>query len=285
MATKVVDIHPHIISPDQKAYPPSPLFGKQSKWSEERPTSVDDMVRAMDEAGVDKSAIVHASTCYGYDCGYLADALKSHPHRFTGVGSIDTLASDNVEEAQYWIDRGFTGFLIFSGGSTTDAFDTQIFADPRSFPFWELIDSMRMSVALQTSFAGAQVAVMLAKRYPNAKILLDHLGRPPAQEGPPYAASAPLLDLAQIPNIYLKLTTYALEQLHNGAARPETFLPLVVKAFTAKRIAWGSNFPASPGHLREHVTMVRKHISFLGEEDQAWILGRTAMEIYPVLKD
>lgn len=285
MVAKVIDIHPHIISPDQTNYPPSPLFGVQSKWSEERPTSIDDMVRAMDEAGVHKSAIVHASTCYGYNCSYLADSLKSFPQRFTGVGSIDTLAPDNVERAQYWIDRGFTGFRIFSGGSTTDGFDTQIFTDPRSFPFWELIDSKRMSVALQTSFAGSSAAIMLAKRYPNAKILLDHLGRPPAQEGPPYEACAALLELAQYPNIYLKLTTYALEQLHKGAASPETFLPPVVKAFTAKRIAWGSNFPASPGHLRDHVAMVRKHIAAFSEDDQAWILGRTAQEIYPALKD
>ena len=36
--------------------------------SAERPTSIEAMIEAMDEAGIDKAAIVHSSTCYGYDC-------------------------------------------------------------------------------------------------------------------------------------------------------------------------------------------------------------------------
>ena len=33
----IVDIHPHIISDDETRYPPAPLFGKRSDWSQERP--------------------------------------------------------------------------------------------------------------------------------------------------------------------------------------------------------------------------------------------------------
>ena len=39
----VIDIHPHIVSPDTKKYPLAPLGGKQSTWSEERPTTYQDM--------------------------------------------------------------------------------------------------------------------------------------------------------------------------------------------------------------------------------------------------
>jgi L-fuconolactonase len=285
MNVKVIDIHPHIISPDKVNYPESPLFGVQSKWSAERPTTIDDMIRAMDDAGVDKSAIVHASTCYGYNCAYLADSLERFPERFTGVGCVDTLAPDAVEKALYWVGRGFTGFRIFSGGSTTKDFDTSVFTDPRSFPFWDVIDAKRLSVSLQTSIAGAPAAKMLSKRFPNAKILLDHLGRPKTSDGSPYEAAAPLFELAPYPNIYLKLTTYSLEQLHAGDGAPETFIPRLVQEFTSRRIAWGSNFPASPGHLRDHLATVRKHIAGLSQDDQDWILGRTAQEIYPALKD
>ena len=120
MVSKVIDIHPHIISPDKVKYPQNPLFGIQSKWSAERPTSIEGMIEAMDEAGIDRAAIVHSSTCYGYDCSYLADLLARFPVRFTGVGSIDMLAPDNVKNAQHWIDRGLTGFRIFTGGSTKE---------------------------------------------------------------------------------------------------------------------------------------------------------------------
>ena len=65
MISRTIDIHPHVISRDDARYPRSPLFGVQSDWSRERPVTIDDMIAAMNEAGVDKSAIVQASTCYG----------------------------------------------------------------------------------------------------------------------------------------------------------------------------------------------------------------------------
>ena len=35
----IIDIHPHIVSPDTKRYPLAPLGGTQSAWSSERPTT------------------------------------------------------------------------------------------------------------------------------------------------------------------------------------------------------------------------------------------------------
>ena len=51
----VIDIHPHIVSPDTKRYPLAPLGGKQSAWSSERPTTYQTLLKAMDEAGVAKA--------------------------------------------------------------------------------------------------------------------------------------------------------------------------------------------------------------------------------------
>ena len=95
--SSIIDIHPHIVSPDTKKYPLDPLGGTQSTWSTERPTTYDDLLHAMDEAGVAKAAIVHSSTAYGYDNSYVADAVAAVPSRFTGVYSIDVLAPDAVK--------------------------------------------------------------------------------------------------------------------------------------------------------------------------------------------
>ena len=65
--TTVIDIHPHIIANDPQRYPLAPLGGHQSDWSRTRPVSTEQMIVAMDEAGVTKSALVQASTCYGHD--------------------------------------------------------------------------------------------------------------------------------------------------------------------------------------------------------------------------
>ena len=89
MAT-VVDIHPHVISKDTVKYPLNPLGGIQSDWSRERPVPYPDMLVAMDEAGVDKSALVHSSTAYGYDNTYCARAVAAASVVLQSAGGIIT---------------------------------------------------------------------------------------------------------------------------------------------------------------------------------------------------
>ena len=114
----LVDIHPHIVSADADRYPRSPLFGVQSDWSKERPVTIEQYVAAMDEAGIQQAAIVQASTCYGYDNSYVADAVAACPTRFTGVFSVDVLAPDAPKKMRYWRDKGLTGMRLFTFGST-----------------------------------------------------------------------------------------------------------------------------------------------------------------------
>src|SRR2546428_9101414 len=85
MQGRVIDIHAHVIAPDAKRYPLTPLGGHQSDWSRERPVSFERMIADMDEAGIARAALVQASTCYGYHNSYLADAVAPPPERFTGV--------------------------------------------------------------------------------------------------------------------------------------------------------------------------------------------------------
>lgn len=98
MPTRIVDIHPHVISADEKTCPRDPLGGMQSLGSREWPTSHEQLLAAMDEAGVAKAAIVHSSACCGFDNPYCMDAVAAHPERFTGVGSVDMLAADATDK-------------------------------------------------------------------------------------------------------------------------------------------------------------------------------------------
>src|SRR5580765_8895776 len=108
MPTTTIDIYPHIISGDATRYPLAPLGGHQSDWSRTRPVSVEQLVAAMDETGVQKAAIVQASTCYGHDNSYVADAVAAFPQRFTGVFSADLVAPDAVTMMAHWMGKGLT---------------------------------------------------------------------------------------------------------------------------------------------------------------------------------
>jgi predicted TIM-barrel fold metal-dependent hydrolase len=282
MTSPIVDIHPHIISDDENRYPPAPLFGKRSEWSKERPATVETLIAAMDEAGVARAAVVHSSTTYGFDNRYVVEGCAKYPDRLVAVGSVDVLQPDAAERIREWVGLGLAGLRLFTGGSTKE-FDPSELDDPRSFPAWELCAELGLTMCIQTGPIGLPQVTTLARRFPKVGIILDHLGRPEVADGAPYAAAQSLFDLAPVENIYLKLTPRIFGDVKKEKASAETFFPRVVEAFGAKRMAWGSNYPTSPGTLQEILATAQAGLTCLSDEDRAWVFGKTAQQLYPGL--
>ena len=278
----IIDIHPHIIADDEKRYPPAPLFGKRSDWSQERPSTVESLIAAMDAAGVAKAAVVHSSTTYGFDNSYVVDGCNQYPDRLVAVGSVDMLADDVAATIKGWADKGLAGLRIFTGGSTKD-FDPSELDNPKSFKAWERLAELELPMCIQTGPIGLPQVAMLAGRFPTVDIILDHLGRPDVLDGPPYANAASLFEIADIPNLFMKLTPRIFGDVTKGQASAETFFAKVLAAFGAQRLAWGSNFPTSPGTLAEILATAQAGLASLCEDDRAWIFGKTAQRLYPRL--
>ena len=279
-----IDIHPHIISTDRTRYPRAPLGGRQSDWSETRPVSVEQLIAAMDQAGVQKAAIVQASTCYGHDNSYVADAVAANPQRFTGVFSVDVLAPDARERMRHWMDRRLTGMRLFTFGSTMSEQASWI-DDPKSFPAWQYAGESGLSICMQMSAKGLPQLTGMLERFPNVKVILDHAARPQIDDGPPYAAAMSLFALARYPNVYLKLTQRNFSEARKGKATPETFFPRLAGEFGAQRLAWGSNYPSSEGRLPQLLELGRNSLACLPQQDREWIFAKTAQSLYPALAD
>ena len=279
-----IDIHPHIISTDETRYPRAPLGGHQSDWSRLRPVSMDDMIVAMGRAGIQKSALVQASTCYGHDNSYVADAIKAHPERFAGVFSCDVLKPDATETMAHWMAKGLTGLRLFTTGSTMPG-QADWLDDPRSFPAWRLAEERNLPVCLQMTASGIPQLVNVLERFPKLRVILDHLARPQQDDGPPYKGADSLWGLAAYPGVYLKVTERNLVGASAGKATPKTFFGRLVSEFGASRIAWGSNYPASEKPLPELLMLAEETMSFLPERDREWIFARTAQSLYPSLAD
>jgi predicted TIM-barrel fold metal-dependent hydrolase len=277
-----IDIHPHVISTDTVRYPNAPLGGHKSDWSRERPVGVDQMIATMDQAGIAKSALVQASTCYGHDNSLVADAVAAHPDRFTGVFSVDVLAPDAVEKIRFWLMRKLTGLRLFTAGSTMPN-QADWVDDPRSFPAWECVSEIGIPVCMQMTVKAIPQLIGMLARFPKAKVILDHLAKPALSDGPPYPGAADVFRLADYRNLYLKLTPRTVTEAKSGKASWESFFPLLVSKFGAPRIAWGSNFPASEGTLAELLRSSQEGLSVLSAEDREWIFSKTALTLYPAL--
>ncbi|MDR5770059.1 amidohydrolase family protein [Caballeronia sp. LZ028] len=280
--SQIIDIHPHIISDDESRYPPAPLFGKRSEWSKERPTTVETLIEQMDRAGVAKAAVVHSSTTYGFDNSYAVDGCARYPGRLVAVGSVDVLRPDAPDTIRSWVERGLVGLRLFTGGST-QAFDASVLEDARAYPSWELCSELKLPMCITTSAAGLAQVKALAKRFPDVAIVIDHMARPNLKDGPPYRSAHDFFELASLDNVYLKLTPKNCEDARSGSATAETFFPKLIDAFGAQRLAWGSNYPTSPGTLGDILRTMQESLNCISAEDQDWIFGKTAARLYPAL--
>jgi len=278
----IVDTHPHIIASDTQRYPRAPLGGHQSDWSRTRPVDVEQLIVEQNRAGIAKAVLVQASTCYGHDNSYVADAVAAHPTRFTGVFSCDILAPDACERIAHWMRRGLTGMRLFTTGSTMPG-QADWLDDPRSFPAWGKAAEAGLPVCLQMTAAGIPQLENVLVRFPGLRVLLDHLARPIQEDGPPYAAASSLWKLARLPGVYVKVTERNIVGATAGKATPQTFFGQLVAEFGASRVAWGSNFPASERSLPELVALAQDALRFLPDADREWIFSRTALTLYPAL--
>jgi len=217
---------------------------------------------------------------------YVVDAIAAHPTRFTGVFSVNVTLPDAPERMRYWYGKGMTGMRIFARGSTIKeawlALDDSV-----TFPAWECAGELGISVATNVHGTGAGLEQLKStlKRFPRVRLIIDHLGRPPVEDGPPYSAAKDYFSLADFPNCYLKLTPSALNAVLKGKATADTLIPKLISVFGANRIAWGSNYPASPGTMSQIVAASKLAMRALSDADRSWILARTAQQLYPVLTD
>jgi len=279
----IVDTHCHIISNNPAQFPAlAPMGGKQSDWSKERPVDSHQMVQSMKAAGVSKSVLVQASTCYGHDSSYVVQGTKDHPEAFIGVFSVDFMDPTAIDQIQHWRAQGLHGLRVFIAGHTAHD-DSKQLDDPKAFGLWDAISSQEIPVCVQIRSNGLPALKNLLTQFPKAIVLLDHFARPDMQDGPPYAQANSLFELAKFENLHFKLTTHITRDSKLGLADSQSFFKKVVDVFGAKRIAWGSNFPANTGSLKDHLDEALAAAAALSQSDQEWIFSKTAHHLYPSL--
>ncbi|MFF1831357.1 amidohydrolase family protein [Paenarthrobacter sp. NPDC058040] len=277
------DTHTHAISPDTDKFPVKPLGGTRSEWSQTRHVDIDGLVRSLDEAGIERAALVHASTVYGFDNSYAAAALARYPDRLVGVGAVDFLADTAVADLERLIqEQGFSGVRIrVSDGTTKVPTPGSGVSDERMDAVWDYVAANNIPVCIQMHSKDAPKLVHVLQSRPAMTVLLDHAGRPNAAGGYPYPQLEELGQLAGFAGVHLKITPPAIKRLEDEPdANVTEVLGRLVETFGAERIMWGSNFPASAGTLGQLRDKIEGLLPELDDIQKAAILGGNAARIY-----
>jgi L-fuconolactonase len=278
-----IDTHCHVISPDQARFPRAPIGGKQSAWALSRPVTTEELIAGMDDVGIGQAVLVQATTAYGYDNSYVLDSCQRWPERFIAVGTVDPLRPDAAANLRRDCGRGgLAGVRLFTTGSTVAA-QGEWFASPETFEFWEAAGDLGITVCLQMRLGGAtKELISVLERFPSVRVLLDHMGYPDIESSPARAGKE-MADLARHPGLHLKLTHRNLDPLSAAGDEAIHFIEPVLAAFGARRITWGTNYPAAEQPLPDLLALAKTVLDAVPAEARAEIFAGTARRLYPAL--
>jgi L-fuconolactonase len=240
-----------------------------------------DMIKAMDEVGVDGALLVSVYTMYRFDESYAVDVQKAYPGRLgviKPVNASDPKVGDTIDA--WKSNPGAVAIrIMMTPEVSTDAADPGInrvlaAAARNGFPV-NLLARGRM----------AQVAE-LARRNPDTRIVIDHLGiqqpfEPPA---PPdaWAELPQVLEVAKQPNVVIKVTG-ACTLSHEKFPYKDIWDPLarVFDAYGLDRCMWGTDWTRAVGLLtyREGVDSFRV-TDRLSDSDRETLMGGTLQKVY-----
>ena len=119
----------------------------------------------------------------------------------------------------------------------------------------------------------------MCRKFPETKVIIDHLGRIGGDGKIRDADVQALCGLAKHPKVYVKVGAfYALGKKTPPYLDLGPLIRAVVQAFGANRCMWESDCPFQVVSHRyeDSIALIRDRLDFLSKEDRDWLLFRTA---------
>ena len=258
--TPVIEWNAHIFSPDTAKYPFHPQATYTPDVSEQPADPLAAYLQGLDERGIDRAVIVHPEP-YGDDHRLIVDCLNREPQRLRGTSlfypkdpeapaKLEALVQQapHMVATRFHAHRGKENYL--------DSFD-----DPGARALWKKAVDLGQVVELHIGPNYAAQAGKLIREFSGCKVLIDHLAEP--HMGTP-VEFADVLDLAQYPNVYMKLS--GLNHFAEDAPYYESalsFTSRVIREFGVDRMVWGSGSPK----------IVDAHMATYSASDRAKVKG------------
>lgn len=264
-----VDTHVHVISDDEERFPLNPM-GVTDAWYRDDPCSVERLVSLMAEAGVDAAVLVQAISAYQYDNRYCAESARRFPEQLTSVACVDVHGPGAIAAAREVVERdgmrGIRWAAFLEGGVR----------EPRAV--WNEIARLEVpTVVIVLPDRLPELAAALPE-LPPIPMALDHCGFARYDAGIPAELSA----LAPFPNLYLKVTSNALDLMAEHGDPADVVAELAARF--EGRLMWGSDY--SQTHDRPYAELAewgRKGGAKLSDDDRAAYLGGNAIRMWPEL--
>ena len=276
----LIDSHIHLFDPQRFPYHPNAVYKPPAQ-------TLEDYVKFVREARLDHSVIVHPEP-YQDDHRYLEYCFRHEPSPgyFKGTclfDPIDPATPARMKELAARLPGRIVALRIHVNRkpgvppTTSGAIRDRDLASPTMARTWAAVRDLGIAVQMHITPWHAPGVEALAARFPDLRVIIDHLAR--AGEGTP-ADFEGVLRLAKLPRVFMKFSA-----LNYSSKQPFPYRdakPLVRRAFDAfgpRRMIWGGlgmNMPA----FEQAVTLFGEMLDFATAQDRARIRGLNAQEFY-----
>ena len=279
MTIEVIDAHLHVWDETAAGKDPGPMA---VGYSAQSVATLELFQDYMEEAGVRKAVFVQP-WFYHWDNSYLTRSIHRAPERFRGVCVIDPRGPQAPVELRKWRAQGITGIRLRAFRPGEGPVGGPWFGTDETLPLWEAF--AETGTIVTALWPGRQVTRLhgLLARFPNVRVIIDHLNKPVPSEGVEQPRFQALLELASLPTVHVKLSGFhhwCLDRYPYPSAMP--FVQAAVAAFGADRCMWGSDFPhvlAGCGYVRNRNLLARA-ATFLSPGQLDAIMGGTAARVW-----
>ena len=255
----IIDTHTHVVSSDKVKHPLAP--GARG-WSTEVSNDVEDLIKEMDDAGVECATLVQPNATYGLDNIYQCDSAKLYSPRTVSVGILDPAAADAAEKLSYWVnEHGMNGVRLQSQAEPDD---------PSCDAIWERAEALGVPISIGGGGQPDKVNRMrnIGARHPSVLFAPDHFAGWSGSDDKP-AMTAALEEMAKLPNAHLRISSTSLGPYADLSAADKDLFRQVIWAFTPQRVMWGSNFPSSrDGGYIGQVKLGQTALPWLSDDDR-----------------
>jgi predicted TIM-barrel fold metal-dependent hydrolase len=272
-----IDAHSHIWTPDVAHYPLAPGFAVEDM----KPASftAEELLAICRPAGVGRVNLIQMSF-YRFDNRYMLDMIKLYPDRFVGTAIVDPLG-EFPDRAM--IDLKPRGVLAFRIAPNFSKLPPSKWLEPPGYAAM-FAASAKHGLALSCLISPAAFAEVdrMARRFPEATVIIDHLGRIGLGGTIDPADVDALCALAKHPKVLVKVGAfYALGKKTPPYLDLAPLIRRVVQAFGPERCMWESDCPFQVvrDSYVDSIALIRDRLDFLTPDQKDWLLRKTAERV------
>ena len=268
------DSHAHLVADDQTRYPRNPMqraadapyrapgvIGKPGGHHGPKPINeVPDAQRLlqwMKDENVDGIVAVQKRMIYRYDNSYILDSSDKVPDLFSAVVILDAEDAGTPALVRHYTSaNGLAGVRLF-GGRKADG-SMPWLNSPNALKTWDVAQELGLVIDIEVLSEGGggpsiPAIIELTRKYPDIRLVLDHLLEPEMEEGEHFGLDQRYEKLAGEKNIYFKFTSINLDICREANIPAAKVLRRAADMFGADHLMWGSDIGTSSGTYKDMV--------------------------------